>query len=53
MKKAYDAIDREQCLKIFEDSGAGPKFIRPLRAFWDIAELVYRASVYYGWVFKD
>ena len=39
--------------KIFEDSGAGSKCIRLLRVFWDMAELVYRASVYYGWVFKD
>ena len=45
LKKAYDAIDRERCLKIFEDSGAGPKCIRLLRVFWDMAELVYRASV--------
>lgn len=45
LKKAYNAIDRERCLKIFEDSKAGSKCIRLLRVFWDIAELVYRASV--------
>ena len=48
LRKAFDAMDRGRCLQILEDAGVGPKALRLIRAFWDKAILVCRASGYYG-----
>ena len=48
LQKAFDAMDREQCILILEDYGVGPRMIRLIRNFWCNALLVCRASRNYG-----
>jgi len=50
--KAYDAMDCGRCLEILEEYGVGPNMLRLISYFWDNAELVCRASGYYGVPFK-
>ena len=52
LKKAYDAMDRDRCLKILRDVGVGKKALRLIARFWKGAELVYRVAGYYGSIFK-
>ena len=44
LKKAYDAMDMEQCLGILEAYGVGPKLFRLLQHFWGEAGMVCRAG---------
>ncbi len=48
LKKAYDALDREQTLNILAAYGVGPKMLRLEKHFWDTAKLVCRAGGNYG-----
>jgi hypothetical protein len=52
LRKAYDAMDRDRCLKILEDNGVSAKTSRLIRHFWDKATLVCKASDCYGALFK-
>jgi hypothetical protein len=44
LKKAYDALDREQTLNILVAYGVGPKKLRLQKHFWDTAKLVCHAG---------
>ena len=44
MRKAFDAMDQGRCIGILEGAGVGPKAVRLIKAFWDKAILVCRAS---------
>ena len=44
LKKAYNALDREQTLNILATYGVGPKMLRLQKHFWDTAKLVCRAG---------
>jgi hypothetical protein len=48
LKKAYDALDREQTLDILVAYGVGPKMLHLQKHFWDTAKLVCRAGGNYG-----
>ena len=52
LRKAYNAMDRDRCLKILADSGVGTKTLRLIRHFWDDGTLVCKASSCYGALFK-
>lgn len=51
LKKAYDAVDREQMLDILAAYGVRPKMLALQKHFWDTAKLVCRAGGYYGEAF--
>jgi hypothetical protein len=44
LKKAYDALDREQTLNILAAYGVRPKMLCLQKHFWDTAKLVCRAG---------
>ncbi len=48
LKKAYDALDREQTLIILAAYGVRPRMLRLQKHFWDTAKLVCRAGGNYG-----
>jgi hypothetical protein len=48
LKKAFNAVDRERCLLILEEFGAGPNMVQLIRTFWRDATMVCRASGNYG-----
>jgi hypothetical protein len=48
LKKAYNALDREQTLDILVAYGVGPKMLRLQKHFWDTAKLVCRTRGNYG-----
>ncbi len=48
MKKAYNALDREQTLISLAAYGVGPRMLRLQNHFWDTAKLVCRAGGNYG-----
>ncbi len=48
LKKAYDALDREQMLDILAAYGVGPKMLRLQKHFWDTAKLVCHTGGNYG-----
>jgi hypothetical protein len=48
LRKAYDALDRERALEIFEGYGMGPALCLILRNFWDQQMVVARQSGYLG-----
>jgi hypothetical protein len=50
--KAFDAMDREQCIMLLEGYGAGPRMIYLIRGFWPDAIMVCRAAGNYGMAFK-
>ena len=52
LKKAYNAMDRDRCLKILQDVGVGEKTIHLISRFWKEGILVCRAVGFYGEVFK-
>ncbi len=52
LRKAFNAMDREQCILILEGYGAGPRLIRLARTYWREAIMVCRAAGYYGTAFK-
>ncbi len=52
LKKAYDALDREQTLDILAAYGVGPKMLALQKHFWDTAKLVCRAGGNYGEAFS-
>jgi hypothetical protein len=52
LKKAFNLMDREQCILILEGYGAGPQMIQLIRSFWHDAIMVCRASDNYGMSFK-
>jgi hypothetical protein len=51
LKKAYNALDREQMVKILVAYGVGPRMLRLQKHFWDTAKLVCRAGGNYGELF--
>jgi hypothetical protein len=53
LTKAFDAMDRERCLQLLGEYGAGPKMRRLIRHFWDEATNVCCASGNYGIPFKS
>ena len=52
LRKAFDAMDRKRTLDILADRGVGPKTLRLIRTFWELAEMVCRAGGSYGRRFK-
>jgi hypothetical protein len=48
LKKAYNALDREQTLNILAAYGVGPKMLRLQKHFWDTAKLVCPTGGNYG-----
>ena len=48
LSKVYDPMDRGRCLEILGHCGVGEKALRLIARFWRDAELVCRASGYYG-----
>jgi hypothetical protein len=44
LRKAYDALDRGQCLEILAGYSVGPSLLRLQKQFWDDAKMVCRAS---------
>jgi hypothetical protein len=52
LRKAFDAMDREQVIMLLEGYGAGPRMIRLIRGYWRDAIMVCRAAGYYGAAFK-
>ena len=52
LHKAYDAMDRERCLKLLKGYGVGTMTLRLIKHFWDVAMLVYGAVGNYGGQFK-
>ena len=49
--KASNAMDREQYMDIMVGYGVGPNIRRLIQSFWDHAELVCRASGFFGGTF--
>jgi hypothetical protein len=52
LKKAFDAMDREQCLFILEGHSIGPSMCCLIRHFWDEATNICHPSGNYGMPFK-
>ncbi len=52
LQKAYDAMDRGQCLDILAGYRLGSKLIRLLTRFWAEAKLACCTGGYYGAVFS-
>ena len=52
LRKDFDAMDREQCIMILEDYGAGPQMTRLIRSYWRNAIMVCQAAGNYGTAFK-
>ncbi len=48
LRKAFDAMDWEQCIMLLEGYGAGPRMIRLIRWYWRDAIMVCQAAGYYG-----
>jgi hypothetical protein len=44
LRKAFHAMDREQCIMTLEGYGAGPRMVRLIRGFWQDAIIVRRAA---------
>jgi hypothetical protein len=51
LRRAFDAMDREQCLMILKRYGAGHQMIQLIRGFWCNAIVVCRAAGDYGTAF--
>ncbi len=52
LRKAFDAMDWEQCIIVLEGYGAGPRMICSIRGFWRDAIMVCRVAGNYGMAFK-
>jgi hypothetical protein len=52
LQKAFDAMDCGRCLEILALHGVGPKMLRLICNFWDLAMNVCRAKGNYGRPFK-
>ena len=52
LRKAYDALNRESCMKIIGGYGSIPQMERILWNYWDHLSMVDRAGRYYGTPFK-
>ena len=52
LRKAYDAMDRDRCLKISVECRGGAKTTRLIRCFWDEGILICKAASCYGTIFK-
>ena len=52
LHKAYDAMDRGECLKILRDAGTGEKALCLISRFWKQSVMVCRAGGRYGRVFR-
>ena len=48
LKKAYNAFDREQTLKIFVAYGVGTRMLHLQKHFWDTEKMVCRPGGNYG-----
>ncbi len=52
LRKAYDALDRGQCLEILVGYSVGPNLLRLQKNFWDNAKMVCCAGGNYGLPFE-
>jgi hypothetical protein len=52
LRMAFDAMDREWCIIIFEGYRAGPRLVRLVCSYWWDAIMDCRASGKYGTAFK-
>jgi hypothetical protein len=52
LRKAFDAMDWEQCIMLLEGYGVGPRMIWLIRGYWRDAIMVCRAAGYYGAALK-
>ncbi len=52
LQKAFDAMDREQCIMVLEGYGPGPRMIQLICGFWRNAIMVCRSAGNYGTAFK-
>jgi hypothetical protein len=52
LRKAFNAMNREQCIMILEGYGAGPWMVRLICGFWRDAIIVCRVAGNYGTAFK-
>ncbi len=52
LRKAYDALDWGQCLKILAGYGVGPNLLCLQKNFWDDVKMVCRAGGNYGLPFE-
>ncbi len=52
LRKAFNAMDWEQCILVLEGYGAGPRMIQLICGFWHDAIMVCRAAGNYGMAFK-
>ncbi len=52
LRKAYDHLDREQCLAIMTGYGVGPKLLRLQTKFWEQAQMVCQAGGSFGKLFS-
>ena len=52
LSKAYDALDREQCLDILVGYGVGPRTIRILQIYWERLHMEENAGGNYGTAFQ-
>jgi hypothetical protein len=52
LRKAFDAMDREQCIMILEGYGAGPRMVQLICGFWQDAIMVCHMAGNYGTAFK-
>ena len=52
LKKAYDAMDRNQYLEILRGYGVGPLMLRLIKFFWDHTDLVCQANDYFSEPFR-
>ena len=52
LRKAYDAMDQDRCLKIPHGVGVGEKTVWLIARFWKESGLCCRAAGFYGRLFK-
>ncbi len=52
LRKAYDALDWERCLKILAGYGVGPNLLCLQKKFWNDTKMVCRAGGNYGLLFE-
>jgi hypothetical protein len=52
LQKAFNAMDREQCIMILEGYEAGPQIVRLIHGFWQDAVMVRRVAGNYSTAFK-
>ena len=48
LQRAYDALDRDRCIKMLDGCDVGPREICILRKYWGRHTMVVKARVYYA-----